>query len=96
EEEIAEGMDGEEETPTDETEEEPSEEEIKDKARTYAFETVLNELTALQENYAGAAERQIAIGGNKQGVENLKATAKYLQNLIDRTNNYLAAQKKEA
>lgn len=98
EEEIAEGMDGEdgeEETPADETESEnePSEEEIKDKARTYAFETVLNELTTLQENYAGAAERQIAMGGNKQGVENLKATAKYLQNLIDRTNNYLATKK---
>jgi len=88
EEETAEGIedeDGEEETPAEETEseEEPNEEEIKDKARTYAFETVLNELTALHENYAGAAERHIAMGGNKQGAENLKATAEYLQNLID-------------
>ena len=88
----------EEETPAEEieAEEEPSEEEIKDKARTYAFETVLNELTALQENYAGAAERQIAMGGNKQGAENLKATAKYLQNLIDRTKIYLVAQNQNA
>ena len=85
EEETTESIEGEEETPADEAkiEEEPSEEEIKDKARTYAFETVLNELTALHENYAGAAERHIAMGGNKQGAENLKATAEYLQNLID-------------
>lgn len=48
----------------------------------YAFETVKNELTALEESYRGAAERHIAMGGDYRGKENLAATAQLFTRLI--------------
>ena len=86
---------GEEETSVEEIEEEISEEEMRDKARAYAFETVMGELVSLRDSYQGAAERHKTITHDKQGMYNLKATVKYLQNLIDRTGNYMAAQNQD-
>ena len=55
----------------------------------------MGELVSLRDSYQGAAERHEAIVGDRQGMYNLKATAKYLQNLIDRTEKFLTMQKKE-
>ncbi|MBR3458106.1 MAG: ParB N-terminal domain-containing protein [Selenomonadaceae bacterium] len=51
----------------------------------YALTTILNELTALEESYRGAAERHFAINGDERGRENLIMTAKFLKRLISKT-----------
>lgn len=61
-----------------------SAEEIQDRAKKYAHETVMGELVALRDSYAGAAERHKTMGGDNQGEQNLKTTAEYFQRLINR------------
>lgn len=73
------------------TEEPPAEEagagetenESSQKSMEYAFQTVINELTALEESYRGAAERHTAMGGDQQGKANLSATAQLLSQIIE-------------
>lgn len=68
-------------------EEQPAEEagetESSQKSMEYAFQTVINELTALEESYRGAAERHTAMGGDQQGKANLSATAHLLSQMIE-------------
>ena len=70
----------EEEPPAEETEKEPPV-----SPEVYALTTILNELTALEESYRGAAERHFAINGDERGRENLIMTAKFLKRLISKT-----------
>lgn len=60
-----------------------TENESSQKSMKYAFQTVINELTALEESYRGAAERHTAMGGNQQGKANLSATAHLLSQIIE-------------
>ena len=61
----------------------------------YAFTTIINDLEALQENYLGAAERHVAMGGDHAGKVNLETTAHHLQILINRTKSDLAFWKQK-
>ena len=60
----------------------------------YALITILNELTALEESYRGAAERHVAMGGDHVGRVNLETTASFLRRLIDQSNRELEEVKR--
>ena len=60
----------------------------------YALTTILNELTALEESYRGAAERHVAMGGDHAGRVNLETTASFLRRLIDQSNRELEEVKR--
>ena len=80
----------EEEPPAEETEKEPPV-----SPEVYALTTIINELTALEESYRGAAERHFAINGDERGRENLIMTAKFLKRLISKTEIDLYNFKKD-
>ena len=77
------------EPPAEETEKEPPV-----SPEVYALTTILNELTALEESYRGAAERHVAMGGNHAGRINLETTASFLRRLIDQSNRELEEVKR--
>lgn len=72
-----------EEPPAEEAGAGETENESSQKSMEYAFQTVINELTALEESYRGAAERHTAMGGDQQGKANLSATAQLLSQIIE-------------
>ena len=78
------------EPPAEETEKEPPV-----SPEVYALTTILNELTALEESYRGAAERHVAMGGDHAGRVNLETTASFLRRLIDQSNRELEEVKRE-
>lgn len=61
----------------------------------YALTTIISDLEALQEDYLGAAERHVAMGGDHAGKVNLETTAHHLQILINRTKSDLAFWKQK-
>ena len=77
------------EPPAEETEKEPPV-----SPEVYALTTILNELTALEESYRGAAERHVAMGGDHAGRVNLETTASFLRRLIDQSNRELEEVKR--
>ena len=77
------------EPPAEETEKEPPV-----SPEVYALTTILNELTALEESYRGAAERHVAMGSDHAGRVNLETTASFLRRLIDQSNRELEEVKR--